>query len=117
MNIMVGFSSISPFFFLTFLLLLEAPSFSVASDEAPAEAEREDVVVNTVYGRLRGFSTDVVVDQQQAREGEHSTQRVNVFLGVPFARPPVGDLRFEVGVLSLNYNYIIYNIWIYAYNK
>lgn len=39
-------------------------------------------IVRTSYGRVQGFST---LDGQ-----------IDVFYGIPFAKPPVGQLRFEV---------------------
>lgn len=44
-------------------------------------------VVHTTYGDVQGFS--VVTDKGT---------EANIFLGIPFATPPVGDLRFEVCV-------------------
>jgi hypothetical protein len=43
------------------------------------------VEVDTNYGRLRGTKT-------VARDGRPYIE----FLGIPYAEPPVGDLRFEV---------------------
>jgi len=37
-----------------------------------------DVVVNSNFGQIRG----------------HSVDGVNAFLGVPYAQPPVGNLRY-----------------------
>ncbi|KAE9545834.1 hypothetical protein FO519_010954, partial [Halicephalobus sp. NKZ332] len=43
-----------------------------------------DPIVNTRYGSIRGFE----FRSERGFETE-------VFLGVPFAKPPVGELRFE----------------------
>ncbi|MFH4978433.1 hypothetical protein AB6A40_005142 [Gnathostoma spinigerum] len=47
-------------------------------------ASNDDVLVRTKLGTLRGF--------RQNFEGE----TLSVFLGVPFAKPPIGDLRFAL---------------------
>ena len=44
------------------------------------------VIVETEYGPIEGFVHTVEDEQITA----------NIFLGVPFAAPPVGELRFEV---------------------
>lgn len=43
------------------------------------------VFLNTKLGRIKGL-------QMTSRDG----RRFNAFLGIPFAKPPVGDLRFKV---------------------
>jgi hypothetical protein len=50
-----------------------------------AQAEVKDVTVLTAQGLLRGLQIESVRNQQ-----------VFAFLGIPYARPPVGDLRFKV---------------------
>uniref|UniRef100_A0A915BM32 Carboxylic ester hydrolase n=2 Tax=Parascaris univalens TaxID=6257 RepID=A0A915BM32_PARUN len=42
------------------------------------------VTVETIYGRVDGFKYNVF-----------GGRSANVFLGVPFAKPPIGELRFE----------------------
>jgi hypothetical protein len=44
------------------------------------------VEVDTNYGRMRGAKT-------VARDGRPYIE----FLGIPYAKPPIGELRFEVG--------------------
>ena len=46
-------------------------------------ANGRDLVVKTNYGRVRGLRENV--------NGKY----VDSFLGIPFAKPPVGDLRFK----------------------
>ena len=48
-------------------------------------------LLNTTLGQLQGFEARV----------KHSGQneKVNVFYGVPFAKPPVGKLRFKVSII------------------
>lgn len=56
---------------------------------------RQFVVRETKYGTVRGFVDHV-----------HSNHKVEKYLGVPFASPPVGNLRFEVSDhLTLLYMY------------
>lgn len=43
------------------------------------------VVKETVYGQIRGYTQEVF-----------PRRPVDIFLGVPYASPPVGKLRFEV---------------------
>ena len=54
-------------------------------------AQLEDVTVSTVYGDVVGQAVPTAAGKT-----------INTFLGVPFALPPVGDLRFTVSMLSCN---------------
>ncbi|CAH1773538.1 unnamed protein product [Owenia fusiformis] len=47
-------------------------------------ADREYVTRNTDHGQVRGFTRHV-----------HGERRAETFLGIPYAAPPVGSLRFE----------------------
>ena len=44
-----------------------------------------DLNVKTKYGDIQGFEFEA----ERGSEAE-------VFLGIPFAKPPIGELRFEV---------------------
>lgn len=46
---------------------------------------KDIVTVNTLYGEVNGFTHEY-----------ENNKIANVFLGVPFAEPPLGELRFEV---------------------
>ena len=46
---------------------------------------RRSVEVTTQQGEVRGHVESV-----------HGGRRVETYLGIPYARPPVGELRFEV---------------------
>ena len=59
------------------------------------EQSDEDIIVNTVYGKLKGFS-DI------SREG----RKFYGFQGIPYASPPIGDLRFEVSILQSFTHYL-----------
>lgn len=52
----------------------------------------DERVVNTTNGQVRGLSD--------------RTQRINVdyysFRGIPYAKPPTGDLRFKVRIFLMN---------------
>ena len=43
-------------------------------------------VIRTKYGRIQGFVSRVGRDAEQQRH-------VEIFLGVPYASPPIGDYR------------------------
>lgn len=53
-------------------------------------SSEEDLIVQTTCGRLRGVVTERVPGK-----------RIHTFLGVPYAMPPVNDLRFEVMQLTI----------------
>ena len=62
---------------------------------------RDNVVVRTYYGDVEGFSIPWHIDDEtwDPNEGEYPQwfmRRINCFLGVPYASPPVGRLRFRV---------------------
>lgn len=44
-------------------------------------------IINTTYGQIQGFYLNL--------ENGFSA---NIFLGIPFARPPIGEYRFEVKI-------------------
>ena len=52
----------------------------------------DDVIVNTKYGKLSGRRLLHFYDIRDAG----ITEMVDRFLGVPYAAPPVGELRFQV---------------------
>ena len=60
-----------------FILLLALPCLCSAVDVTE--------VVDTKYGQVQGRVMTL-----------HTGMQVNAFLGIPFAKPPVGSLRFKV---------------------
>ena len=55
----------------------------IASDEEFLLSPHHEVIVSTKYGRIAGL------------EFAQFNQAASVFLGIPFAQPPVGQLRFK----------------------
>lgn len=47
-------------------------------------------LVKTIYGEVEGFALEKI-----------NGKTANIFLGIPFARPPIGELRFEVKFLKI----------------
>ena len=71
--------------------------------EPPWHDFDDSVVVRTYYGDVRGFSVPWHVEDEAwnpdwDEEPRWFVQRVNCFLGVPYAAPPTGRLRFQVGI-------------------
>jgi hypothetical protein len=66
-------------------LLLGSVAYIYNTFNNIAELQGSTVIVDTTYGQLRG-------SKNTARNGRIFYE----FLGVPYASPPVGDLRFEV---------------------
>lgn len=69
----------------------------------PAHRSVPSDVFDTNYGKIRGKKFDI---------SDGAGRFVNAFLGIPYAKPPTGALRFKVGfcsflsswVLSLGFN-------------
>uniref|UniRef100_A0A915E7P9 Carboxylesterase type B domain-containing protein n=1 Tax=Ditylenchus dipsaci TaxID=166011 RepID=A0A915E7P9_9BILA len=59
----------------------------LSANSLSAEKATEDVICNTNYGKLKGFVAENLVDGL--------ITKANVFLGIPFAKPPIAELRFE----------------------
>jgi hypothetical protein len=70
----------SMFKFLVFLSLLYSFSFA-----------QKPLIINTPLGSVEGFTVDHGNNTQNIWYG-----RADVFIGIPFAQPPVGELRFKV---------------------
>jgi len=66
-------------------LLLGSVAYFYGTINNIVEIPGSSVVVDTNYGQLRGF-------KGTARNGRTFLE----FLGIPYAQPPIGDLRFEV---------------------
>ncbi|GMR40977.1 hypothetical protein PMAYCL1PPCAC_11172, partial [Pristionchus mayeri] len=69
------------------LLLLPLFTISIAQEGSPELT----VTAETSAGPVRGFDVDYGSDKSQLYYG-----RASIFLGIPFAKPPLGDLRFKL---------------------
>jgi hypothetical protein len=80
---------LSYYFHYHLLLLLSIVTFCIIIFSASATAADEDnaPIVRTSKGRLRGQTV------QQPTGGGGAA---DLFYGIPYAQPPVGELRFEV---------------------
>jgi hypothetical protein len=81
-------------FFYFHLLLISIASCTIVSASV-ADKEVAPPIVRTSKGRLRGQTV-----QQPAGA-------VDLFYGIPYAQPPVGELRFEVGEDFNYYHYLL----------
>jgi len=87
------------------LLLISSLTPSTAAESTLVEAEGEktpveSVVVETANGKLRGFRYVLPVNGNATKDAITSA---DIFLSVPFAQPPVGELRMEVGLFYTPY--------------
>lgn len=58
---------------------------------AHAHGSSEQVKLNTKFGELRGFLSEPFYD-----DDDGSWKRAEIYLNIPYALPPVDNLRFEV---------------------
>lgn len=49
------------------------------------KCSNDDVIASTQYGQIQGKTKSLA-----------NGQKINIFLGIPYATPPIGSLRFEV---------------------
>ncbi|XP_078046970.1 carboxyl ester lipase-like protein Gli isoform X1 [Augochlora pura] len=69
-------------------------------ERADSKSLDRDVIVTTAYGQVQGFKV-YLYDDPQARHRpwslpvERVTKHVNVFLGIPYAMPPIREGRFR----------------------
>lgn len=71
-------------FLLLNVSLLWAEKASGEDDESP--------IVETLNGPIRGFKFKLPVVERKKTEIDSA----NIYLGVPYAQPPIKNLRFEV---------------------
>ncbi|CAI4224610.1 unnamed protein product [Auanema sp. JU1783] len=71
----------------TWFLVLLLPSLCLAADDP---YKTNDVYVDISLGKLKGFHVNYGNDSYNLFNGEG-----DVFLGIPFVQPPVGQLRFQ----------------------
>lgn len=62
-------------------------------DEAYRYSRREEVIVKIKSGRVKGYTLQ-----------SHYNYRYINFFGIPYAKPPLGDLRFKVWYSSKVYS-------------
>ncbi|XP_028931836.1 liver carboxylesterase 1 [Ornithorhynchus anatinus] len=77
---------------LLFSLLLSASLTAFTAQEHDAEQP----VVDTKYGKVQGKRVDI----------QGIDKPVGVFLGIPFAKPPLGELRFAPPQPAVPWNYV-----------
>lgn len=75
--------------FRTFLILISLQAAIVKGQTTDPFDRSTPVSAQTQYGPVEGFV-------HTANDGSTA----NVFLGLPYAKPPVGELRFEVCFLT-----------------
>lgn len=75
----------SPYYFFRFPAVMSQASFDLENWKSNT-FQVKSRVVHTKYGRVQGFGARVGRDAQQQRY-------VDIFLGIPFASPPVGNYR------------------------
>ena len=64
-------------------------------------ASDDFVIVDTKLGNLKGFRHQI-----------DENHRADVFLSIPYAEPPLGDLRFEVGFSNLvKFSFLSFDIY------
>jgi hypothetical protein len=78
---------------LGLLLLLLIASISWANAEE--ENNDEDPTVETLNGPIKGFKFKLPVIEREKTD----IKSANIFLGIPYAAPPVKNLRFEVSLI------------------
>ncbi|KAI6177396.1 Carboxylic ester hydrolase [Aphelenchoides bicaudatus] len=83
---------------LLFLLLLGASC--VSADDELKEEVNDGPRVQTLNGPIQGFQIELPANNRQ----KTGITAANIYLGVPFAQPPVGDLRFEKPQPVKNWN-------------
>ena len=71
----------------------------------PSEKERISCRATTTKGSIRGEIVQLAPDGGQPGDTEREISwqdglNVTVFIGIPYAEPPIGDLRFRVRIMA-----------------
>lgn len=77
--------------FLVFSLIYS--NVSAAEDDESDAGKLHQPIVHVKNGTLQGFRTKLVL----AKPGKFNS--ADIFLGIPYARPPINELRLEVNIL------------------
>lgn len=97
-------------FFSIYVLFAEMSESSTSSPgtmpSTPTATTSEPPIVHTRYGTLEGLR--VAIQSKSEEESSAISEEVDLFLGVPYAQPPLGPLRAEVIQLILPKYFMVY---------
>lgn len=83
------------YFQFIILLLFFSIGYSLEEDESQSSNEEGGgVVVETLNGKVEGFKIDL-----DDPAGEQFSS-ADIFLGIPYAQPPINELRLEVKICN-----------------
>ena len=80
------------------LFVLALVCFSAVKSDVDRMANsisKDGLTVNTLNGDVRGVRFDYDSKYQETSNPQNVSYSVRAWLGIPYAQPPVGDLRFK----------------------